>query len=218
MARYVGIMYKLKQYLPLQARLQIFHSFVQSHLNYCSLVWGFASKSHIEGIFRKQKMGLRAIMPGYINYRYNDGVHPAHTKQSFKEYEILTIHGIIVKNALIFMHKIRHFLTLLPLSVRETISAIAPTVRSDHVNSSSWFELYGLTSYKSTIFHKGPLLPTTEHNINITTLPSLFSLNVYKKAVKALLIDLQSQSDGDEWPNFLLYTIPGLRRSHRNAN
>ena len=28
MARYIGVMYKLKKYLPLEARLQIYHSFV----------------------------------------------------------------------------------------------------------------------------------------------------------------------------------------------
>ena len=42
MSRYVGIMYKLKKFLPLKVRLQIYHSFIQSHLNFCSLVWGFA--------------------------------------------------------------------------------------------------------------------------------------------------------------------------------
>ena len=46
MARYVGIMHK--KYRPLKARLQIYHSFVQSYANYCSLVWGFSSKSNIE--------------------------------------------------------------------------------------------------------------------------------------------------------------------------
>ncbi len=55
MSRYVGIMYKLKRHLPFQARLQIFHSLVQSHLNFCNLVWGFAAKNHIDGLFRKQK-------------------------------------------------------------------------------------------------------------------------------------------------------------------
>ena len=44
MCRYVGIMYKIKSSLPLQARLQIFHSLVQSHINFCSLVWGFSAK------------------------------------------------------------------------------------------------------------------------------------------------------------------------------
>ena len=77
MARYIGVMYKLKKYLPLEARLQIYHSFVQSHLNYCSLVWGFAAKSHIETLFVKQKMGLSAILPGLVNYWYKDGTPPA---------------------------------------------------------------------------------------------------------------------------------------------
>ena len=40
MARYIGLMYKLKSQLPLKVRIQIFHSFVQSHINYCSLVSG----------------------------------------------------------------------------------------------------------------------------------------------------------------------------------
>ena len=80
MSRYVGIMYKIKKYLPLTARLQIYHSFIQSHLNFCSLVWGFTSKSSIEAIFSKQKKGLRAVIPGFINYKFRDGEIPGHTK------------------------------------------------------------------------------------------------------------------------------------------
>ena len=57
MSRYVGIMYKIKKFLPLTARLQIYHSFVQSHLNFCSLLWGFSAKSNIEALFSKQKKG-----------------------------------------------------------------------------------------------------------------------------------------------------------------
>ena len=96
MARYVGIMHKIKKYLPLKARIQIYHSFVQSYANYCSLVWGFSSKSNIESLFTKQKKAMRAIIPGYINYKYKDGKLPGHTKPKFYEYKILNIHGIIV--------------------------------------------------------------------------------------------------------------------------
>ena len=46
MARYLGVMYKIRKYILSKTRMQIFHSFVQSHLNYCSLVWDFAAKSH----------------------------------------------------------------------------------------------------------------------------------------------------------------------------
>ncbi len=158
MARYIGIMYKLKQFLPIQARLKIYHSLVQSHLNFCSLVWGFASKSHIESLFAKQKIGMRAVMTGYVNYRYNNdnGELPSHTKQSFKEYNILTIHGIIVKNALLFMHKKSHFPRQLPPSIIETIPNNAPIVGSDHNSCSSWFESYGRMPYCSSIFLQRP--------------------------------------------------------------
>ena len=83
MGRYIGILYKLKKLLPLSARKNIFHSFVQSHLNYCSLVWGLGSKASIEPLFSEQKKTMRALMPGFtINY-YKDGVTPCHTKPFF---------------------------------------------------------------------------------------------------------------------------------------
>ena len=55
MSRYVGILFKLKTILPLTARKNIYYSFVQSYLNYCSLVWGLGSKSNIEPLFTEQK-------------------------------------------------------------------------------------------------------------------------------------------------------------------
>ena len=42
MSQYIGVMYKLKHTIPLQARLLIYHSFIQSHLNFCSIFWGFS--------------------------------------------------------------------------------------------------------------------------------------------------------------------------------
>ena len=117
MSRYIGIMYKLKQILPLKTRIQIFHSFVQSQINYCSLVWGFSAKSYIEILFRAQKRGMRAVIPGYIQYSHEDGVNAGHTKPFFTEYGVLSVQGLIVANALIFMIKkyIFHFRFQTPL-------------------------------------------------------------------------------------------------------
>ena len=67
--------------------MQIFQSLIQSHLNYCSIVWGFTAKSNIESLFRIQKKGIRAIVPGFINYKYRDGELPSHTKPYFNEYK-----------------------------------------------------------------------------------------------------------------------------------
>ena len=43
-------------------------------------------------------------MPGHVNYFYNYGTLPAHAIRSFQEYGLLTIHCIIVKNALSSQH------------------------------------------------------------------------------------------------------------------
>ncbi len=169
-------MYKLKRHLPIKTRLQIYQSLVQSHLNYCSLVWGFASKAHIETLFRKQKIALRAIMPGYINYNYKDGVIPTHTKSSFFKYNILTVHSIIVKNALLPMHKINHFPNLVPQSVRDIFPSNMPLKGASHESSQLWYEIYGGSKYKNTVFYKGPLLFISPINSDITTLSSLLSV------------------------------------------
>ena len=217
MARYMGIMYRIKRHLPLETRLQLFHSFVQSHLNYCSLVWGFTSKSLIESIFSKQKQGVRMVMPGYVNYFYKDGHLPAHTIGSFKEYDILTVHGVIVRNALLLMHKIKYFPRTVPNSIKSLFPNNMPTYESNHESSAGWLEIYGSPAFRSSVFFKGPLLAITDINVNlITSPPSLFSLNIYKTNAKRVLLDQQSITGEDQaWPTFLLQSTQGLRSSNR---
>ena len=144
MSRYIGIMYKLKKFLPLESRLQIYHSFVQSHLNYCALVRGFCSKSHVDSVFSKQKIGLRAVMPGHVQYWYKDGTPPAHTKSSFHRYKILTVHSIIVKNTLILMHKLKNMPQLLPISIKEMFPPDSPlfSINVDSDQFTEWTEKY----------------------------------------------------------------------------
>ena len=216
MSRYLGIMYKLRGILPVKARCTIFHSFVQSHLNYCSLVWGFAAKSHVETLFRTQKKGIRTIMTGYVNYFYKDGETPANTKPTFTKHKILTIHNIIAKNTLLFMYKINKFMSELPVPVREAIATDAPTAGSTYETCASWLETYNNNIYRNSIFFKGPLLfaefSTTCEKCNLCyCTPSL------KNRIKSSLHSTQSEGDPSEWQptNFTIYNIKGLRRSER---
>ena len=217
MSRFIGVMYKIKRQLPIKARLQIFQSFVQSHLNFCSLVWGFAAKSHIESLFATQKQGIRAVIPGYVNYHYKDGKPPVHTKFAFKEYEILTVHGIIIKNALTLLHKINNMTSLLPKSIVELFPSNLPKNGTSYEDNIDWLTIYSQAGLRASVFYKGPILSITEHNRNITSLASLFSLNIYKKSATRVLLDLQSAGNGEEWPPFLLHSLPGLRRSSREG-
>ena len=158
---------------------------------------------------------MRAIMPGYVNYYYKDGKLPAHTKASFADFGIITVHGLITNNALLFMHKIRNFPLLLPQSIKTMIPQNAPTFISNEDSNLSWFNKYGLSKFKSSIFYKGPLLALSELNSEITTPSSLLSINIYKSNLKRMIMNEQSQGEPDTWPEFILHNTPGLRVSKR---
>ena len=217
MSRYVGIMYRIRSLLPIKARLQIFHSFVQSHLNFCPLVWGFAAKNHIESLFSSQKKGLRAAMPGYVNHFYKDGVLPTHTKSFFDKFNILTIHGIIVTSTLTFMHKVNNFPQSLPISVRDTIPSDAPTYGADHETCEEWLKTYGNNCFSKSVFFKGPMLSIDQKFVELMTPITKHSYKTYRNKAKKLLLKLQNQGDIDDWQadNFILYNVSGLRKSNR---
>ncbi len=217
MSRYIGVMYKIKKYLPLQSRLQIYHSLIQSHINYCSLVWGFSAKSNIDSLFSKQKKGIRAVVPGFINYKYTDGVLPGHTKPFFKEYNILTVQGIIALNALQFIHKVRNFPRSIPTSLVETIPNNAPMTGSTYETCESWLMTYNNTYYRSSVFYKGPALAIIPDIIQLTSPASLLKTKIYKDNVKHFLLKYQSAGDENEWhaSNHILSNVPGLRKSDR---
>ena len=209
-------MYKLKKFLPLRARLQIFDSFVQSHINYCSLVWGFSSKSNIDTIFSKQKKGLRAVMPGYVNYIYRNGIIPGHTKSAFSEYKVLTIHNIIAFNAVLFLHKARNIPSLIPISVRSTISKESPEPGSNYESCTDWLKAYGNHIYAKSLFFKGPLIMANSMMHESLPSASFVTLKAYKTNLKQALLVRQGDGDVNEWhtDNFVLYITSGLRKSN----
>ena len=166
-------------------------------------------------------MGLRAVLPGLMNYWFKNGEPPASTKSGFYENKILTVHSVIAKNALMFMHKIKNVPNLLPMSIKKIIPPSAPIFNGHDLSLScvtTWSEKYGQHPYSNTLFYKGPLLAMSQCNINATSLPSLFNINIYKNSIKSMLLDQQNEGPTDEWPCFLLYKIPGLRKSQRNKD
>ena len=182
-------------------------------------MWGFSSKSNIEAIFTKQKIGMRAVIPGFINYKFKDGKTPGHTKAAFSEYQILTIHNLIALNAFMFIHKVRNFPNLLPLSMRNTISEESPDYGSlNEDNCKHWLEEYNNCIYRNSLFFKGPLLYVSDDIYEKLCPKSLDSLNAYKIKLKKVLLDVQSSGNQTEWQgeNFLLHNIKGLRKSERN--
>ena len=223
MSRYVGVMYRLKGLVPVSVMLQIYHSFVQSHINYCSLVWGFSAKSNIESLFAGQKKGIRTVMPGFKNFFFKDGITPAHTKPGFTKYNILSVHGVVVKNALIFMHKVKYLPSILPPSIKDTIDPNSPLsyASPSHETCKTWLDSFNDNYHRKSVFFKGPLLATDKNIVGLSlrtcTTSTVLSTNAYKAKVKHYLLEQQGCGNAEEWEagNFLLYGISGLRRSER---
>ena len=217
MSRYIGVLYRLRHILPLKARLMIFNSLIQSHLNYCSLVWGATNKSKIDTLFSTQKKAIRSIMPGWVNYFYKDGILPTHTKPFFNKHNILTVHNIIVKNMLIFYNNVDNFEHLLPTSVVQTVhpDSLSPTITRDHL--SDWCRTYNNIPYNKSVFFKAPLIASTilpNNSDIVNSYPVTF-----KRTLKTHLLKLQNSGQSEEWcsDNFTLYNLPSTRKSHRIA-
>ena len=223
MSRYIGIMNKIKSKIPENIRLQIFHSFVQSHLNFCCLVWGFSKKTNIDTLFTVQKKAMRAVMSGYINYYFKDGQLPTGTKNSFNQHGVLTVHGIIANQALRFMHKVKVFPSLIPTSVRSTIQ--------DHiVNMSvldqsdpmflSWAEEFNTHIYRNSLFFKGPLVYFDPCTVQKYATPAAnISLNIFKNQTKQFLLRLQAEGHKNDWKtnDFLIFAIRCFKTARHNG-
>jgi hypothetical protein len=88
--------------------------------------WQFHHDVQLEevlSLFAQQKKGMRAVMPGHVNYLLTkDGILPSGTKPSFNSLSILTVHDIIASNTTNFMSKIFNFPNQLPKYVQVTFS------------------------------------------------------------------------------------------------
>ena len=96
-ARGIGILIKARKYLPKDAILSLYYSFIYPYLTYCNLVWGTACVSHLERLKILQKKAMRIIA----------GVKPReHTDPLFKEFKLLKIKEINEFLTARFMFKI----------------------------------------------------------------------------------------------------------------
>ena len=212
MSRNCGMLYKMKGILPQKAMLTLYHSFIQSHLNYCSLIWGLGTKNSIRGLFICQKKAMRALIPGFVNYYYDKDTHepPGHTKQAFNNNNILTVYSLVLKNVILFMYKLKYHTQHTPKGIVDIFSDLEnieiPPAR--------------LVTLENSMFVKGRRLFTEVMGEFVDEYPipwTLLSFDKFKKKLKAYLITLQAKGSSDEWvpENYRLCIQIATRKSQR---
>ncbi len=94
-SRNIGILNKLKHFLPMQTKMLLYNSLILSQINYGLLIWGFSCQR----IVKLQKKSVRIIALS----KYN-----AHTEPIFKELRLLKVDDIYTIQLLKFFYKFKH--------------------------------------------------------------------------------------------------------------
>ncbi len=102
----IGILNKLKYFLPQHIKILIYNSLILSHLNFGIMTWGY----QCERVIKLQKRALRILSLS----KYN-----AHTEPLFKKLKLLQVKDILKLQELKFYHKYRnnklpHYLQTMP--------------------------------------------------------------------------------------------------------
>ena len=95
-AKSVGIIYELKQNVPIGILKTLYFSFVYPHLTYCVTTWGSTYESHLKPIVLLQKKIIRMV----ANVEYL-----SHTNPLFYNFELLKFQDIYNLAISIFMYK-----------------------------------------------------------------------------------------------------------------
>ena len=61
LSRYVGILFKLKSFLPKYILSKIYYAFIHSYLNYGLIIWGATPASNLSKLCRIQNKALRVV-------------------------------------------------------------------------------------------------------------------------------------------------------------
>ena len=70
-SRQISVFNRFKCLIPLDAKLQLYHSFISSHLSNCSKVWHFCLKSDSDKLEKLHERALRSVFQDKENdYQY----------------------------------------------------------------------------------------------------------------------------------------------------
>ena len=96
LSKSIGILYNARGYLHKSELKQLYFAFVQSHLNYCNIVWGSTYKSNLKQLHRQQKHVVRVI---------NNKPRLEPSEPLFKNDGILNIYSLNICQVLCTMFK-----------------------------------------------------------------------------------------------------------------
>ena len=96
LSRNIGIMNKLKYFVPDRILHTLYCTFILPYINYSILIWGNTCKTYLDKLIKLQKWAIRTISKSH--YR-------SHTRPLFAKYNILNVNDMYSLELGVFMYK-----------------------------------------------------------------------------------------------------------------
>ena len=165
---------RIKNHVPKDSLVTLYHSLIQPHLEYGLILWGSANKTVINELFLLQKKAIRIINKAHFY---------EHTSPLFRSNKILKLTDLYEYNIAKFMFKFN--CGILPSSLNKIFTTNKTHHQYNTRNRNN--PRIPLSKYSSTtksVRHKGPQI----WNCIPTTIRSSRSINTFKYKLKNSLI------------------------------
>ena len=145
LARGIGMMSRIRHFVDEGCLLKMFHSFVQSHVNYNLINWSCTHKSNLNPIRNKIKKAIRIL--SFSKTMYD------HTESLFQNHKILPFDQLVVFRKATLMWKVSHghapkvISQLFTRNQQITHRFVIPHVRND--KSKLYFETSCIMAWNS---------------------------------------------------------------------
>ena len=97
----IWLLSRIKDFINTEHRVQFYKSFIQTHLDYCNIVWGATTQSNLLRLFRLQKRACKIILDYNVDNIF----------ESMKDLKIMTIYERIFFRKAKFMYKVSSSIT-----------------------------------------------------------------------------------------------------------
>ena len=201
----VGILNKIRDYIPQKFHRDLYYTLFESHLSYCINVWGGVAPVKLNPLFVAQKKCLRILFgdkEAYLEkFRTCARCRPLdsqilgvefyckeHTKPLFNKNDIMTVHNIYSYRCVIELLKILKFRLPIALYSQFVLSKRKDTLLLTPTPSTNFI-------YKSSILWNSLRTKLSMFDFSI-------NINSTKNKLKSLILSNQSNGVADEWSDY----------------
>ena len=173
-ARNVGILQKLRYFIPTYVLKILYHSLILSHLQYCTLLWANSYRSHLHKLRLLQKKAIRII---------SNTDYLAHSSKLFLNLKLLKLDDIMTFQLGTFMYKLKY--NKLP-NVIPHMFVTNENIHSHNTRNKNGYLIPSVRTNcrKFTVGYAGPIL----WNSFPQKLRQLPSEVIFKKKLKSILL------------------------------